>query len=122
MPLATDRLQAERVFHDRQAEHRSATFQLRPDELYVDVDAYLNHETWIRPAFARLGELNGREVLDYGCGHGMASVVLARLGGRVTGLDLSAGYLSEARRRAEANRVNVAWVQADGDRLPFADA
>jgi SAM-dependent methyltransferase len=60
-------------------------------------------------------------VLDFGCGHGMASVVLARQGAQVTAFDLSAGYLSEARRRAEANGVSVDLVQADGERLPFAD-
>jgi SAM-dependent methyltransferase len=50
----------------------------------------------------------------------MASVVLARRGAVVTAVDLSPGYLREARDRAAANRVGVAFVQADGDRLPFA--
>jgi ubiquinone/menaquinone biosynthesis C-methylase UbiE len=61
-------------------------------------------------------------MLDFGCGHGMAAVVLARLGARVTAFDLSPGYLTEARVRAEANEAAIAFVQADGDRLPFADA
>src|SRR6266567_2633972 len=122
MSLATDRLQAEQAFHDRQADHRSATFRQRPAELHVDADSYLDHETWMRPAFAQLGAVNGLNVLDYGCGHGIAAVVLARQGARVTGFDLSPRYLDEARRRAEANDVVVAFVQADGDRLPFADA
>jgi SAM-dependent methyltransferase len=121
MPLATDRLQAEQSFHNRQADHRSATFEQRPSELHVDIDFYLNHESWIRPAFAQLANVNGLDVLDYGCGHGMASVVLARLGARVTAFDLSPRYLREARRRGEANGVNIEWIQADGDRLPFAD-
>jgi SAM-dependent methyltransferase len=59
--------------------------------------------------------------LDFGCGHGMAAVVLARLGARVTAFDLSPGYLAEARLRARANGVRVAFVQADGECLPFAD-
>jgi len=121
MSLATDRLQAEQAFHDRQAEQRSATFELRPGELHVDVDSYLDHESWIRPAFAQLGDVNGLRILDYGCGHGMASVVLARLGARVTAIDLSPRYLCEAQRRGKANGVTIEWVQADGDRLPFAD-
>jgi SAM-dependent methyltransferase len=121
MSPATDRLQTEQAFHDRQAEQRSATFELRPGELHVDVDSYLHHESWIRPAFAQLGDVNGMNVLDYGCGHGMASVVLARLGARVTALDLSPRYLDEARRRGGANGVTIQWVHADGDRLPFAN-
>jgi ubiquinone/menaquinone biosynthesis C-methylase UbiE len=71
---------------------------------------------------ARLGNVRGLHVLDYGCGHGMASVVLARRGARVTAFDLSEGYLSEASRRAVANGVHLDLVQADGQRLPFADA
>jgi len=46
--------------------------------LHFDTDTYLDHETWVRPAFARLGDLQGKAALDYGCGHGMAAVVMAR--------------------------------------------
>src|SRR5262245_60894888 len=109
---ATDRLRSERAFHDQQAQERIATFDLRPHELRFSDDAYLDHETWIRPAFERLGEVSGRRVLDYGCGHAMAAVVLARRGARVTALDLSSGYLAEARRRADANGVALELVLA----------
>jgi SAM-dependent methyltransferase len=112
----------ERAFHDRQADERSLTFAARPDALRFDDDAYLDHETWIRPAFARLGAACGLRVLDFGCGHGMAAVVLARRGARVTAFDLSPAYLGEARRRATANGVRLDVLQADGERLPFADA
>jgi SAM-dependent methyltransferase len=115
-----DRLAAERVFHDDQARRRSATFLSEPDRFCFADAAYLDHETWVRPAFERLGDVRGRDVLDYGCGHGMAAVVLARRGARVTGFDLSHAYLAEARDRARANGVAVAFVQADGERLPFA--
>ena len=70
-------LVSERIFHDQQAQQRSATFTAQPDALLVDDAAYLDHETWIRPAMARLGDVRGLRVLDYGCGHGIASVVLA---------------------------------------------
>jgi ubiquinone/menaquinone biosynthesis C-methylase UbiE len=118
--MATDRLGSERAFHDRQARRRSATFALQPDRLGVDDDAYLDHETWVRPAFDRLGDVRGRNVLDYGCGHGMAAVVLARRGARVTAFDLARAYVWEAHARAAANGVAVSFVQADGERLPFA--
>src|SRR5438309_1553615 len=119
---ATDRLQGEQVFHDRQARQRAAWFARHPDSLRFDDDVYLNHETWIRPALAQLGDVTGLPLLDFGCGHGMAAVVLARRGARVTALDLSHGYLDEARQRARANGVAVAFVKADGERLPFADS
>ncbi len=116
---ATERLGEEIAFHDRQAGARAADLA-RPADLRLDDDVYLDHETWVRPAFERLGEVAGLRVLDFGCGHAMASVVLARRGARVTALDLSGGYLAEAGRRAEANGVTVDLVQADGQRLPFA--
>lgn len=116
-----DRLRNERAFHDRQARERAETFDRQPGRLVVEDDAYLDHETWVRPAFRRLGDVAGRRVLDLGCGHGMAAVVLARAGARVTALDLSPGYLDEARKRAAANGVAIDFVRADGERLPFAD-
>lgn len=119
---ATERLACERSFHDRQAQLRSATFRLRPTVLHFTDADYLDHETWIRPAFERLGDVAGLRVLDYGCGHAMAAVVLARRGARVTAFDLSGGYLAEAGRRAEANGVTLDLVQANGERLPFPDA
>jgi SAM-dependent methyltransferase len=116
----TDRLVAEQVFHDRQAAGRAPRFT-DPAALRFSDDSYLDHETWIRPAFARLGSLAGLSVLDFGCGHGMAAVVLARGGAQVTAFDLAPGYLAEARKRARANNVAITFVQADGHRLPFAD-
>jgi SAM-dependent methyltransferase len=117
---ATDRQGDEIEFHDRQADGRAGSFR-SPADLRFGDDDYLDHESWIRPAMDRLGDVAGRAVLDFGCGHAMASVVMARRGALVTGFDLSGGYLREARRRALANGVNVAFVQADGERLPFAD-
>jgi SAM-dependent methyltransferase len=117
---AADRLRTERAFHDRQAAERSAALADAAALRFRD-DWYLDHESWVRPAMTRLGAVAGRDVLDLGCGHGMAAVVLARRGARVTALDLSGGYLAEARRRAAANEADVAFVQADAERLPFAD-
>jgi 2-polyprenyl-3-methyl-5-hydroxy-6-metoxy-1,4-benzoquinol methylase len=117
--IAIPRLQAEQLFHDRQAAERAARFMDSAALRVRDAD-YLDHETWIRPAMQQLGDLAGKRVLDYGCGHGMASVVMARRGAIVTGFDLSAGYVAEARRRAAANDVNIEFLQANAERLPFA--
>lgn len=118
--LATDRLNSEQIFHDRQAQGRAPSFHDTAALQFGD-DVYLDHETWIRPALAHLGDMAGLPVLDYGCGHGMAAVVLARRGACVTAFDLSPGYLAEARRRAAANEVHITFVQADAEHLPFAD-
>lgn len=117
-----DRLEAERRHHDRQAAERAESFRTGRAELRFTDDQYLDHESWIRPAMARLGAVRDRDVLDYGCGHGMASVVLARAGARVTAFDLSPGYVSEAQARARANEVNVRCLAAAAESLPFPDA
>jgi SAM-dependent methyltransferase len=116
----TERLVSEQHFHDRQAERRLADLN-HPNLLRFADEDWLDHETWIRPAIARLGPVAGLPILDLGCGHGMASVVLARRGARVTAVDLSAGYVREAQLRADANGVELCCVQAEGERLPFAD-
>jgi SAM-dependent methyltransferase len=117
---AMERRASEQAFHDRQAEERARRLA-EPDSLRFGDDSYLDHETWIRPAFERLSDVAGLRVLDCGCGHGMAAVVLARRGARVTALDLSLGYLRETGRRAEANGLEIERVRADAERLPFAD-
>jgi 2-polyprenyl-3-methyl-5-hydroxy-6-metoxy-1,4-benzoquinol methylase len=121
-----DRLQAELEHHDAQARSRREHFHAHPEQLHVHAEQYLNHASWIRPALARLGDLGdvrGKHVLDFGCGHGMASVVLARRGARVTAFDLSGWYVAEARERVRANGVEdfVQVVQASGEQLPFSD-
>lgn len=121
MTTTANRLAAEQHFHDRQAAHRAATFRRDPAGLRFADDDYLDHETWVRPAFDKLGDLRGKHVLDYGCGHGMAAVVLARRGAAVTAFDLSPGYVREADERAAANGVAVRFIVADGVWLPFAD-
>ena len=73
-------------------------------------------------AAARLaGCPEGGELLDVPCGFGRHAVPLARAGYRVTGVDRSESLLTEARRRAGAQR----WpkvVRADYRDLPFKDA
>jgi len=118
----TDRRSSEQEFHDQQAADRAESFRAGRAKLVFPDQAFLDHETWIRPAFAHLSVLAGKHALDYGCGHGMAAVVMARSGATVTAFDLSPGYVTEARERAAANGVQVECIVADGEELPFPDA
>jgi ubiquinone/menaquinone biosynthesis C-methylase UbiE len=68
----------------------------------------------------------GETVLDVGCGAGRVLVELAEHvgpGGRVVGVDLSAGMCRRAGRRAEAagRSTLVAVLQADAASLPLRD-
>lgn len=51
--------------------------------------------------------LRGLRILDVGCGAGILSEPLARLGGEVTGLDPSADNLAVARRHASASGLEI---------------
>lgn len=55
----------------------------------------------------------GMRVLDVGCGAGETARAAARLGARVTGVDLSSALLDVARQRAQDEGLDVAFVQAD---------
>ncbi len=68
-----------------------------------------------------LGDLNGKRVLDLGCGWGNFSVWLAKQGAQVTAVDLSEALLDAARVLAEANGVTCDFRVADIVALPFED-
>lgn len=53
-----------------------------------------------------MGDLTGKTVLDVGCGDGLNSVLLAKLGADVTGVDVSTKAVELARRRALVNGVS----------------
>ncbi|MER3416160.1 MAG: class I SAM-dependent methyltransferase [Gemmataceae bacterium] len=113
---------AEKQFHDHQARARQGYFASHPEAWRFDEQAYLDHAPWLRPALEKMGNVHGLRVLDLGCGHGLASLVLARRGGCVVALDLSGEYICEAAQRARHNGLNqsLTWVQGDAERLPFA--
>jgi len=67
----------------------------------------------------------GERVLDLGCGAGTDSLVAAQMvgaDGHVTGIDMTAAMLVKARSAAaEMGATNVEFVEAEAERLPFAD-
>ena len=65
----------------------------------------------------------GMELLDVGTGSGGNVAIPAALrGARVTGSDLTDAWFAGGRRRAQAAGVEVEWVEADVEEMPFADA
>ena len=68
-----------------------------------------------------LGPVSGRQVLEVGAGAAMCSRWLAIQGAAPVALDLSGGMLGHAAAAAERSGVRVPLVQADAQRLPFAD-
>src|SRR3954451_13095108 len=64
----------------------------------------------------------GQEVLDVGAGTGNFARACAREGASVVASDLSPGMIERGRARTEAEGLDVEWVQADVEDLPFDDA
>jgi ubiquinone/menaquinone biosynthesis C-methylase UbiE len=62
------------------------------------------------------------QVLDVAAGNGNASLAAARHFAHVTSTDYVEALLDQGRRRAEADRLPLAFQVADAESLPFADA
>jgi ubiquinone/menaquinone biosynthesis C-methylase UbiE len=75
--------------------------------------------------YALLGDVVGRTVLDLGCGSGENSLLLARRGASVIGVDISESLLALASQRLALNGcagAAVHFVPASAHRLPIPDA
>jgi ubiquinone/menaquinone biosynthesis C-methylase UbiE len=86
-----------------------------------DEVAPLGHEVGPR-LLDRVGIEEGMEVLDVGTGSGgSVAIPAASRGARVVGSDLTPEHFVAARRRADEAGVDVEWVEADAEDLPFDD-
>lgn len=67
-----------------------------------------------------LGLDHGERVLDVPCGNGRLALELAAQGARVSGLDASAEFLAEGRRRAAERGLEVEFHEGDMRALPWS--
>jgi len=63
----------------------------------------------------------GQEVLDVAAGSGNLALLAAEEGADVTASDIAPAQVELGRARTEAEGVEVDWVVADAEELPFAD-
>ena len=70
----------------------------------------------------RLSYSPGTQVLDVACGTGNVAIPLARRGAVVTGVDIAANLLEQARARATAEGLSVRFDEGDAEQLPYPDA
>ncbi|CAN5659532.1 MAG: class I SAM-dependent methyltransferase [Ilumatobacteraceae bacterium] len=82
------------------------------DRLLADREALSFVVTFDRP---RLGDIAGLDVVHLQCHIGTDTISLARLGGRLTGLDFSPSALAAARDLAARAGLDVDFVEADVD-------
>lgn len=69
-----------------------------------------------------LGEVDGKDVVELGCGTGYFGAWLARRGARVTGVDPTPAQLDTARRMSEEFDLPIEFVEAGAEDVPLPDA
>jgi 2-polyprenyl-3-methyl-5-hydroxy-6-metoxy-1,4-benzoquinol methylase len=74
---------------------------------------------WRQMSALLLGDISGKDVLDYGCGMGEESIYLAKLGGNVTGIDISEVGVACLKKRAAHNGVDVRAFEMRCDPTSF---
>lgn len=63
----------------------------------------------------------GQRVLDIAAGTGNTAIRAAEAGAEVVASDLTPENFDAGRREAEAHNVELEWIEADAEALPFAD-
>lgn len=83
---------------------------------YLDVYKHRNEkdaECHIKFLLSQIDLPSGASILDMACGAGRHSILLAKLGYKVTGVDLSNRLLSEAKLSAERENLSVKFILSD---------
>ena len=78
-------------------------------------------ERWMREIHAQLPEEKNLKILDVGCGAGFFSILLAKEGYQVTGIDLTPDMIKNARLLAEEEKVSCEFQVMDAENPEFQE-
>ncbi len=86
-------------------------YHLNPDvDLSSRNAAFIERSVeWIAKTF----DVEGKKVVDFGCGPGLYTTALAQKGARVTGIDFSKNSIEYARKTAQENNLTIDYVNAN---------
>ncbi|CAG9768713.1 unnamed protein product [Ceutorhynchus assimilis] len=73
-------------------------------------DGLINQGTALKENLETATPLKGLSVLDIGCGGGILSEPLARLGAQVTGIDANPNIIEVAKKHAESNHLAINYL------------
>lgn len=104
-----------RDFQDFSEEHVACSSEenarLWAEQVRKGLDVY--REYFNNPAFFQFtGTLKGKKVLDAGCGEGYNTRIMARMGARATGVDISPTLVKLARREERRERLSIRYCVA----------
>jgi glycosyltransferase involved in cell wall biosynthesis/SAM-dependent methyltransferase len=110
----------ERSKWDAIAEEEAASITRLPSN--VDFATYARNSGRVAAgAVPFLGDLRGKRVLEYGCGLGKFTAILANSGADVAAFDISPRSIEVAQRRMALNGLEAAFAVAAGESLPYDD-
>jgi len=69
-----------------------------------------------------LPDVDGKDVIELGCGTAYFSAYLARLGARVVGVDVTPAQLDTARRMQKQFKLEFPLIEANAEDVPLPDA
>lgn len=98
------------------------------DDLRINERMFRKYRTpsdlwdWRQMASLLLGNVAGKDLLDFGCGMGEEAVYFAKLGARVTAIDISDLGIDTLRRRAAFHHLNIQALEMRADPTRFEDA
>ena len=98
------------------SERSQSFYEQRICELHDDIA-----ERWMEQICRYIPEGRRLHILDVGCGAGFFSILLAKEGHTVTGIDLTANMITLAKRLAEEEHVSCNYKIMDAQNLDFAD-
>jgi len=101
-------------------------------EYFREIDRRIFHPRYMRLTADARGRVFGRyvdfdalarkDVLEVGCGSGIAAQMLAEAGARLTAVDLTPWAVETTRKRLDAFGFEANVLEADAEALPFSDA
>lgn len=78
-------------------------------------------ERWMQEIRSQLPQGKNLRILDVGCGAGFFSILLAKEGHQVTGIDLTPDMIKNARILADEEKVDCEFVVMDAENPDFPD-
>jgi SAM-dependent methyltransferase len=126
-PNWTPKLVLDPVLQD-EANFANQDYAPYADNLAVNPEMFRRYHTprdlwdWRQLAALLLGDLAGKDLLDMACGMGEESVYFAKLGARVTGIDISDVGIASLRKRAAFHRLDITAMEMRCDPTAFPDA
>jgi len=90
-------------------------------DFFLDVESYHNRKFGYLKKFIDYDSLDGKKVLDLGCGVGTDLVHFAKAGAIVTGVDISDLAVEMSKRNLEVRNLKAEVIRKDGENLNYKD-